>query len=93
MTDNEFSVCQFFKDGSYEFVRKFVSGEEAVRAFKHYTESVATKLGVVDRVIITDGGDCTNIEWRADKGFTYDGEHWASSPRTEHHPDAEKTAS
>ena len=76
----EFSVCQFFPDGRYEYVRRYVSGEEAVKAFKHYTDNVATKIGAVTRVIITDGGDSTNLEWQAGKGFTYDGETWAASP-------------
>lgn len=78
----EFSVCQFFINGTYEYVRRYVSAEEAVRAFKHYTDNVATKVGIIERVIITDGGDNTNIEWRAGKGFTYDGENYSPSPRT-----------
>jgi hypothetical protein len=71
MSRNEFSVCQFFKDGQYEYVRRYVSAEEAVKAFKHYTNNVAVKMGVVTRVIITDGGDCTNMEWQYGKGITY----------------------
>lgn len=27
--DNEFSVVQFFEDDSYEYVRRFVTAEEA----------------------------------------------------------------
>ena len=68
---NEFSVCQFFVDGSYEYVRRFVSAEEAVVAFKHYITCVGAKLGTTTRVIITDGGDCTNMEWQHGKGITY----------------------
>lgn len=69
--DGEFSVCQFFDDGSYEYVRRFVSAEEAVKAAKHYTESVGAKIGMTQRVIITDGGDCTNFEWQFGKGITF----------------------
>ena len=69
--DNEYSVCQFFKDGTYEYVRRFVSAQEAVEAAKHYTTSVAAKMGMVERVIITDGGDCCNFEWVNGKGITY----------------------
>lgn len=68
---NEFSVCQFFPDGSYEYVRRFVSGEEAIKAFQHYTSSVGARLGTTVRVIITDGGDCINAEWEFGKGLTY----------------------
>ena len=71
MTDELFSVCQFFPDGSYEYVRRYVSVEEAARAFKFYTTNVASKIGITRRVIITDGGDCVNFEWTAGKGITF----------------------
>lgn len=71
MNVNEFSVVQFFKTGGYEKVREFVSGEEAVKAFHHYTNNVATQIGLVTRVIITDGGDCINMEWEEHKGITF----------------------
>lgn len=70
-TDGEFSVCQFFTDDSYEYVRRYVSAEEAVTAAKHYTSSVGAKLGTTKRVIITDGGDCVNFEWQHGKGITF----------------------
>jgi hypothetical protein len=83
---DEYSVCQFFTDGSYEYVRRYVSAEEAVKAFKHYAGgNVASKMGIVERVIITNGGDMTNLEWRYGKGFSYDGRTYHSSPRTEFH--------
>jgi hypothetical protein len=72
-TIGEFSVCQFFADETYEYVRRGVGAEEAVKAFSHYINSVAAKLGFVERVIITDGGDCVNYEWQKGKGITYDG--------------------
>jgi hypothetical protein len=69
--NNEFSVCQFFKDGTYEYTRRFVPAEEAVLAFRHYCTSVAAKLGMTVRVIVTDGGDCTNMEWQYGKGIVF----------------------
>jgi hypothetical protein len=66
-----YSVCQFFEDESYEYVRRNVSAEESVKAFKHYTTSVGAKLGMTKRVIITDQGDCINMEWQFGKGITY----------------------
>jgi hypothetical protein len=68
---NEFSVYQFFENDDYERVREFVSAEEAVQAAMHYTSSVGAKLGVVKRVIITDGGDCTCFEWLFGQGVVY----------------------
>lgn len=69
--DNQFSVCQFFRDDSYEYVRRFVSADEAVKAFMHYASSVGAKLGTTKRVIITDGNDFTNMEWKYGEGITY----------------------
>lgn len=69
--DREFSVAQFFVDGSYEYVRRWVSAEEAVKAAKIYTENVAAHLGIVRKVVITDGGDHTNFQWEYGKGVTY----------------------
>lgn len=71
MPKGEFSVCQFFEDGSYEYVRRFVSDREAVEAFKHYTTSVGARMGFTKRVIITDGGDCVNVEWKFGEGIVY----------------------
>ena len=71
MSNNEFSVCQFFDDGSYEYVRRFVDAKEAVETAHHYCNSVAAKVGITKRVIITDGGDCVNFEWQFGKGVTF----------------------
>ena len=69
--DEKYNVCQFFPDGSYEYVRRFVPAEEAMTAFKHFTNSVGARLGTTVRVIITDTGDCINAEWEYGKGLTY----------------------
>ena len=71
MSESEFSVCQFFEDDSNEYVRRFVSAEEAVTAARHYTTSVGAKLGTTKRVIITDGGDCCVFEWIFGKGVVF----------------------
>jgi uncharacterized lipoprotein NlpE involved in copper resistance len=71
MSQNEFSVCQFFEDGSYEYVRRYVGAEEAGKAFTHYCTSVGARIGITRRVIITDGGDCVNMEWIFGKGLVY----------------------
>jgi hypothetical protein len=71
MNDAEFSVYQFLKDDITERVRYMVTIEEAVEAVKHYTNNVATKLGITERVIITDGGDDTVYEWKKGQGQTF----------------------
>lgn len=67
----EFSVCQFFGDETYEYVRRNVTAEEAVHASRFYTDNVAARLGMTKRVIITDGGDYTVFEWKHGEGVTY----------------------
>jgi hypothetical protein len=68
---SEFNVCQFFEDGSYEYVRRNVGAEEAVKAAHHYCHSVGAKIGTTKRVIITDDGNCVNFEWKFGEGVTF----------------------
>ena len=67
----EFSVCQFFPDGTYEYVCRWVSAKQAFDVFQCYTRTAGAQIGTTVRVIITDGGDCTNAEWKFGKGLTY----------------------
>jgi hypothetical protein len=71
MAQGEFSVYQFFEDGSQERVRQFVDVQEATDAFAHYTNNVACRIGITKRVIITDGGDSTVAEWQHGKGLVW----------------------
>lgn len=71
MGEAEFSVCWFFADETYEYVRRYVYAEEAVIAFRHYTTSVGAKLGTTMRVIVTDGGDFTTLEWKFGEGIVF----------------------
>lgn len=71
MTEETFNVCQFFEDDSYEYVRRNVGAEEAVKAAHHYCHSVGAQIGTTKRVIITDGGDCVNFEWKFGEGVTF----------------------
>ena len=67
----EFSVCQFFEDDTYEYVRRFVGPEQALQAFRHYISSVGAQIGTTKRVIITDGGDDCVAEWKWSEGITF----------------------
>jgi hypothetical protein len=71
MSDNEFSVYQFLQGGIQERVRHFVSATEAMEAARHYTTCVAARMGITERVIITDGGDCTCFEWKQGEGVVF----------------------
>ena len=70
LSREQFSVYQFFRDGTYERVCAFVSIDEAIAKARHYTTSVAAQTGITRRVIITDGGDCVCFEWLFGKGVT-----------------------
>jgi hypothetical protein len=70
-SEGEFSVWRFFPDDTYDSACRFVDAETAVTTAKRVTDSPAAKLGVVVRVIITDGGDFTCFEWRAGEGVTF----------------------
>jgi hypothetical protein len=75
MSEGEFSVYQFFDDGTQEKVRDHVGPKEAAEAAHHYCTSVAAQMGITKRVIITDGGDCTNFEWKFGEGITFPPRH------------------
>lgn len=68
---NEFSVYQWFIDGSQEEVRRFVSIDEAVGTAVNLARSVGGRLGTTRRVIITDGGDCCCWEWLYEEGIVF----------------------
>lgn len=66
-----FSVYQFFNDGTHERVAELVDMETAVDKLAHFSNSVAAKIGVVTKVIMTDGGDDTCFVWENGKGVTF----------------------
>jgi hypothetical protein len=71
MSASEFSVWWFDPDGYSHPEKCFVDAETAVRLAFSLTERPAAKLGMIRRVIITDGGDFTNFEWKHGIGVTY----------------------
>ncbi len=64
----EFSVCEFYEDGSYEYLERFVDDETAFDLFARCAE---LRAAGVTRLIITDEGDRINAEWKAGVGFTF----------------------
>ncbi len=87
MSTGEFNVCQFFEDGSYEYVIRNADPRTAVETAKRFTESVGAKIGTTKRVIITDAGDNTNFEWKFGEGVTFppnDGKRFV--PAEDHGP-------
>lgn len=64
----EFSVAQFYDDGHYEYLHRWISAGQAVYAAREYTRRITDDVA---RVIITDGGDNTVFEWKRGKGITF----------------------
>lgn len=71
VTHKEFSVYQWFMDGSYESVTRFVAVNDAFRVAVALSNSVGGRIGTTVRVIITDGGDCIVWEWMFGKGLVF----------------------
>ena len=71
MSDEKFSVYQYFRDGRYERTDELVDKETACRRFAHFTQSVGAKVGAVTQVIMCDGGDNCVMEWHYGRGVTF----------------------
>jgi len=71
MSATEFSVWWWDELGLSYRDASFVEAEAAVRAAKAITDLPTARAGMVQRVIITDGGDCTVFEWRHGAGVTW----------------------
>jgi len=67
----EYSVAQFFPNDEHEYLCRFVPFAEAWRTFDRMTKTLGARLGTTTRVIITDGGDCTCVEWKFGEGLAY----------------------
>lgn len=86
MTDDddrpEFSVAVFYTPGGhYDYMVRFVSAGAAFEEFRRCVNAAEIMPGVVSRIIITDGGDFTNAEWKAGEGFTYPPELVGKQPK------------
>lgn len=67
----EFSVWLFFKDGHYIAEQRWLKAETAVTLARDVTLRPAAQVGLIERVIITDGGDSTVFEWKYGRGITF----------------------
>ena len=71
-TEHEFSVYWWDAQGEHHEELRFVGPEQALKAVKRLTTGPGAQVGIVKRVIITDGGDFCNYEWKEGR-ITYDG--------------------
>lgn len=68
---NEFSVYQWFSNGSREDVLSFVDMEKAIQTATNLASSVGARIGTTQRVIVTDGDDYCCWEWKRDEGIIF----------------------
>jgi len=71
MSATEFSVWWWDELGLSYRDASFVDADTAVHAAKAITDLPTARAGMVQRVIITDGGDFTVFEWRHGAGVTW----------------------
>ena len=66
-----FSVVLHLPNGDSDVVADGLEAKEAVELSKDYSERPAAKLGIIQRITIIDGGDCTVFEWQHGKGVVF----------------------
>lgn len=69
--DAEFSVYWWDPDGNYYKEREGLTSESAVDFAMGMTRRPAAQIGIVKKIMITDGGDCSVFEWEFGKGITH----------------------
>ena len=67
MSEAEFSLYWWDRDGGQHTELRFVEGERAVLAARRLTHGPASILKIVERVMITDGGDMCVFLWVRDR--------------------------
>jgi hypothetical protein len=67
----EFSVYWWDRAGNQHEEHCGVDAKTAVTAAKRLAHGPASVLGIVSRVIITDGVNCINFEWKKGEGVTF----------------------
>lgn len=68
MTKGEFSIYWWAEDGTRITEMNFVDAETAFKRFRGLTGPANL---VVDRLIITDGGDSISLEWNYEKSLVF----------------------
>lgn len=71
MSENEFSVYWWDPEGGYYKERDHVSSEEAVKFAIEFSRRPAAIIGMVAKIMITDGGDHAVFVWEYGKGITF----------------------
>lgn len=68
---NEFTLYWWDRDGEQHRELVMVSVERALRRAESLANGPASKMGIVKRIMITDGGDCCAFEWTHKDGVVF----------------------
>jgi hypothetical protein len=71
MSDEEFSVWLFARDGTHFAEQRWINAEAACTLARDVTLRPAVQAGLITKVIITDGGDHCVFEWKHGEGVTF----------------------
>ena len=66
-TEGDFWVVWFDPENNYHIEKRWCGDKEAVETAISLTRRPAVALGIIKRVIITDGDDCCTFEWKDGK--------------------------
>lgn len=69
--NHEFSVVEFYADGTHLYIARWLDAESAVKMAKLCCDEHVNHPDIITKIIITDGGDFTVFEWQPDKGVTW----------------------
>jgi hypothetical protein len=65
------AVLLFFNNGKRRYACRFVSAQDAIRAFEFYIRNIDERNGRTVRVVVTDRHDCILREWKFGQGVTF----------------------
>ncbi len=70
--DGEYSVAVWGADGeTYWYDKRYVAAEVAIPHSKKVIDSVGGRIGMISKVMVTDGGDCCVVLWEYGKGIVF----------------------
>ena len=68
---NQFSVYWWDREGNQHSEMRWVNVKQAVDAANRLANGPGNVIGIVERVIITNGGDDICFEWRLGEGVVF----------------------
>jgi hypothetical protein len=66
-----FSVLQFFADGSGERVLDHTAPNAGMSQARQCSTSVGAQVGTTTRVVVVEDGDAIVLEWKFGEGITF----------------------